>query len=340
MSLCAIRSVGAITALGEDAAATVGSIYTEEREFGDLPLTDDRGLPVKGAKTPIPDNISGIERLALLGAHALREAIDGAPANLEMGLIVCAPSPEDEKGVLGQSDALLARLARETRLTVAPKARRVICAGRSAVFEALHFARTALHDGLSFVCVLGIDCLVSKGRLERLLDQGHVLGPQGLVPGEAAAAIVLGRQPGPDSLAILAGLGTADEPSVLHKDRPNRGQGLASAIEKALVEARLRNPVFSALVHDMAGSPEGLEELSWANTCQALSARSETEILCPCRSVGETGAATGILSLATLAFLINKNVIAGPGLCLLASQGGRRGAVILTPPPHKGTANR
>jgi 3-oxoacyl-[acyl-carrier-protein] synthase-1 len=111
-------------------------------------------------------------------------------------------------------------------------------------------------------------------------------------------------------------------------------QALVSAIDKALAEARLAKPIFSALVHDMAGSREGLEELNWAKTCQALSARSETEILCPYNSVGETGAASGILSLATLAFLIDKNVIAGPGLCLLASEGGKRGAAILTPPPR------
>jgi 3-oxoacyl-[acyl-carrier-protein] synthase I len=332
VSFYAIRSVGAITPLGEDAPATVGSIYTEARELSDLPLADENGLPMKGAKTPIPDNVSGIERLAVLGSYALGEAIDGAPANIEMGLVVCVPSQEDEQGLLGQSDALLARLASEARLTVAAKARRVFPAGRSAVFEALHFARSALHNGLSFVCVLGIDCLVSKARLERLLDQRHVLGPQGLVPGEAAAAIVLAQQPGTDSLAVLAGMGTTDEPSNLQRDRPNRGRGLVSAIDKAVAEARLANPIFSALVHDMAGSREGLEELNWAKTCQALSAQSETEILCPYNSVGETGAASGILSLATLAFLIDKNVIAGPGLCLLASEGGKRGAAILTPP--------
>jgi len=79
VSLYAIRSVGAITPLGEDAPATVGSIYTEEREFSDLRLRMTSRLPVKGAKTPIPDNISGIERLAILGSYAFREAIDGAP---------------------------------------------------------------------------------------------------------------------------------------------------------------------------------------------------------------------------------------------------------------------
>ncbi len=59
------------------------------------------------------------------------------------------------------------------------------------------------------------------------------------------------------------------------------------------------------------------------------------------RAVGSgTGAASGILSLVTLAFLIEKQVIADPGLCLFAAEGTSRGVAILTPPPHRKVARR
>jgi len=43
-----------------------------------------------------------------------------------------------------------------------------------------------------------------------------------------------------------------------------------------------------------------------------------------------------VLVLLTLAFLIEKGVVNGPGLCLLTTQGARRGAAILVPPRYDG----
>jgi len=166
-----------------------------------------------------------------------------------MGLIVCVPSQEDEQGLPGQSDALLARLGeRGASDRRGPRPDESFLPDAALCSRRCIFARTALRSGLSFVWRIGDRLSCQQGPPGKAARPRHVLGPQGLAPGEAAAAIVLAQQPETDSLAVLAGMGTADEPSILQRDRPNRGRGLVSAIDKALAEARLANPIFSALV--------------------------------------------------------------------------------------------
>ena len=193
---------------------------------------------------------------------------------------------------------------------------------------------------LSAVFVLGVDSLVSAFRQRKALRDGSV-PVEGLVPGEAAAAMLLSGRPGPDSLATLAGVGLAEEPSLgAQPAGPNLGKGINSAIDRAVADAKLPNALFAALVHDLPSSQAGFAELAWVKGCPSLRTSPEVHIVSPPFSTGATGAASGILSLVTLAFLIEKKVIADPGLCLLAWEGTSRGVAILTPPPPRKAARR
>jgi hypothetical protein len=116
------------------------------------------------------------------------------------------------------------------------------------------------------------------------------------------------------------------------QDSPNLGKGLLAAIDKAVLDAQLTQPVFSGLVHDMAGTAREAEELAWAKTSRAFAWSSEMQCLFPHISAGDTGAAMGVLTLATSAFLIDKGVWPVAGLCCLSSD-KQRGAAILTPMP-------
>jgi len=358
MSALSIKAVGAITPV----PATIGSIFTEVQALEASPARGANERPV-GAATPIPATVKGIDRLVTLAGFALREATLGLAKGTEIGLVACAPSEKDEPELVGQAASLLSRLAAESDLAVAAKVSCVFGAGPNAIVEALLYARATLQArSLSAICVLGVDSLVRSSR--RTLRDGSV-PVEGFVPGEAAAAILLDGRPGPDSLAILAGVGLAEQPSLgAQPAEPNLGKGISSAIDRAVADAKLPNALFAALVHDLPSSQAGFAELAWVKGCSSLRISPEVHIVSPPFSTGATGAASGILSLVTLAFLIEKKVIADPGLCLLASEsrgepasfaggapsrGGmgtlrgspsQRGVAILTPPPLRKAARR
>lgn len=328
MNPLAIDSIGMITPLAEDAGGSVGCIYTGARRF------DELGFSLTGAKAPLPDDLVGLERLVRLGAYALFEAIYEELAAEKIGLVVCAPTEVDEPSLTGQSAALLAGLAAASELSFVPRASRVFASGRNAIFEAFPFARVALlQPDLAAVCLLGVDSLVTKPRLQRFLERGTARRSGGRVPGEAAAAVVLTRRREPQALALLRSFGTANEPAVGQQGSPSLAKGLLAAIDQAVAHAQLAQPVFSGLVHGMAGTAEEAEELAWAKTGRAFALSTELQCVFPHVSTGDAGAAMAVLSMATSAFLIDKGVWPAAGLSCLAAY-AQRGAVIMTPVPR------
>ena len=329
MTALGIAAVGAMTAVGEDAPATVGSIFTEAEAFKRLAVAGRE--PLAGALTPIAAEVKSTDRLAALGAFALKEATQGMVPGTEIGLVVCASSDS----ITDESDGetrFLARLASDAGVLVDKRASRVFFGGATTTVDALSFARQVLRSrDLAAVCVLGVDCLSLQPRLEKLLREKSSQADR-FVPGEAAAALLLTRRLGSDALAILAGIGfsssdTDEKPS-------NSAKNSISAIDRALSDAELSRAPIAALIHDLPATQAGDEELTWLYG-GSLVAAPGFDILAPTSSVGETGAASGILSLATLAFLMEKREIKGPGLCIFASTDGSRGAAVLTSAKRK-----
>jgi hypothetical protein len=227
-----------------------------------------------------------------------------------------------------KGNALLTALAKDAQLSIAPRASRVFADGRSAAFEALPFAVGALaQPDVAAVCLLGVDSLVTRPRLRHALEQGATFGNGVRAPGEAAAAVVFTRRPQPDSVAVLVGVGFADETSA-QSGRKNTGQGLQTAIAKAIADAGLAGASFAGLVHD--GSAGATEELAWAKSNPLFTDSPDLSVLVPSIATGDSGAAAGVVSLATAAFLIEKSFWAGTGLCCLAGD-LIRGAVVLNP---------
>jgi hypothetical protein len=281
-----------------------------------------------GAKTNLADELVGMDRLVCLGSCVLWEAIDTILATQKIGLVVCAPSESDEPELADKGNALLAALATDAQLSLSPRASRVFAAGRSAIFEALPFAVSVLaQPDVAAVCLLGIDSLVTRPRLRRALEQGATFGNGVLAPGEAAAAVVFTRRPQPDSVALLSGVGFADEPSVKNGQK-NTGQGLQSAIANAVVDAGVSRASFAGLVHD--GSAKAAEELAWAKSNPLFANSPNLSLLAPSITTGDSGAAAGVVSLAAAAFLIEKSFWPGTTLCCF-SDNHMRGAVVLNP---------
>jgi len=318
-----ITAIGAVTAVGEDAPATVGSIYTEAEAFRCLSSAGRETLA--GALTPLGAELTGTDRLAALAAYALREATAGVVSGNEIGLVVCAPA-EDFNDEPGPENSFLDRLAADAGILVEQRSRRLFAGGPAATVEALSFARQTLYSrDLPAVCVLGVDSLCTQPQLGRLLRE-RTPESEPFAPGEAAVALLLTRDLGPDALAILAGVGVSSrEAAAIH---PNTAKGSASAIEEAFADAELPRAPLSALVHDLPATQAGDEELAWLRA-GAFTAAPGICVLTPASSAGVTGAASGILSMASLAFLLAQKEVLGTGACLFSATNGVRGASVL-----------
>jgi len=329
----AIASIGMITPGAGDASGSVGCMVIEARRFDELPRIDE--ISLVGAKLPLADDVVGLDRLVQLGGRALWEAVDVELAKAAIGLVVCAPAATEEPALASQDKALLARLAAEAELSLAPRASRVFASGRGAIYEALPFALAALgQTDLAAVCLLGVDSLVTRPRLRRRLERGETIDASHPAPGEAAAAVVLTRRPDPSTFAMLSGLGVTNERFLDQAGPSHPGQGLVAAIERAAAEAELERPVFSGLVHDMAGTARDIEELAWAKTGSMFAASSQMESLFPYVATCDAGAAMGVLALATSAFLLHKGTWSTLVLCCLSAS-GQRGAAVLSSAPSR-----
>jgi 3-oxoacyl-[acyl-carrier-protein] synthase-1 len=111
--------------------------------------------------------------------------------------------------------------------------------GRVGGAVALLQARRALVEGRFPRCIVaGVDSYLTEATLsaygqdDRLLTRSN---SNGFIPGEAAAAIMLGRAgEHPNAALTLHGLGFAREPAPFGSGRPLRADGLVEAISGAL----------------------------------------------------------------------------------------------------------
>jgi 3-oxoacyl-[acyl-carrier-protein] synthase-1 len=343
-----VLATGAFTAAGGDTASVMGACLTGFQLFEDFDLAGPDGESLGGAVTPLVPSLNDLDRLSALGFLALGECaanILGPPAPL----IVIAPAAAD---LGGDPERLLdAMVGSDAVLQIDPKTSAIIPKGRNGIAEALRLAYRHLASGATSECyLLGVDSLVTGRRLKRLVRQGaliHEGNPDGIIPGEAAAALRLSLRPQAGALAVIAGFGSAAERAG-NADRdavgagPLTGLGFSLSSERALSEARQASTIDSltAIVPDRAGPQNRLEELALARLRPPLATISPQSVYLPALSAGETGAASGVLGLATLAFFIHKKVIEGPGVCLFSGDDEWRGAAVVAPAEPKHNRKR
>ena len=329
-----IDAMGAFTAVGRNAPETMSSLFSLVQLFDDLETLDRDGEPITGAATPIRRRITGVERLAAMALYAIEECVGSTshPAKT-FPLILAAPGPPNPSD--SDANQLLARLAAEATLRIDPAASRVIARGRDAVPVALAEARALLGSrGVSACLVAGVDSLIGTERMGRLLEARRVRdssNPDGFTPGEAAVCLLLTSDRSARSSARLAGLGVSEEPGSWSGDPPVTGQGLSRAITSALGEARVDGASLGYIAHDVSGEHAPFDELALALGRLPPRDSQGVKTWGPATCIGEVGAAAGLVSLAMLAFYIEKGVLTRPGLATFVSEGRVRGAAVVTP---------
>lgn len=322
-----VRSIGAITGVGDDAPNTMAGILAELQLFEELGVRGSRGARLSGAISGLPRRLRGIDRLAALGLVALTECTESGGTSDPLPMLVCAPATDE---LTREPGALVDRMIADASVAIDRRHTHVFATGRSATADALTAANQLLSATARSVLVVGVDSLSETKRLEQLWSQRLVFdvdNKDGFLPGEAGVCLMLtsDRERAAHGLATVhvatarAGIGNADPSGAL-----------SDAFEEALSHASADAAAIEALVHDGNGSRGHSEELTLATgrgPCERL--RDDIRIIAPADYVGEIGAASGPLAVAVAAFFAGEGALGGPSLvACLAGASVRTAAVV------------
>jgi len=305
--------------------------------FAELPYRDNLGVPVVGATVPgLPLSQPRTHRLLEILTSALRDCLVGVdiPQTQPIPLLV-GLSEEGRPGggaeLAGQIVSVLgARLGRRFH----PALSQVFSIGHTSAFEALRTARALLEDVAVPAClVCGVDSYINAPSLlwlERTLRLKTPLNSDGVIPGEAAAAILVQRERPAGAAVRIVGLGFGRERATVLDEDPLLGLGMAEAARAALKEAGLAWHDTHFRLSDVTGESYGFRELALAEARLARARLEKHPIWHPADSIGDCGAAAGLVVLVMGYRALDRGYAPGPCFLALtaAVPGGRAVAVV------------
>jgi 3-oxoacyl-[acyl-carrier-protein] synthase-1 len=276
-----------------------------------------------------------LHNLAELG---LRDCLEGLPAPWgRTALVLALPDAHREHPALRVMPParflqhLLARVGLPSR---GPS--RVLQDGHAAGLCSVALGRELLATGEVDTCIVGgVDSLLETGDLARLSAGGRLhdaTNPQGAVPGEGAAFVALQRPRalrGP-ALAQVLGVGAATEADTILGERFSVGTGLLEAMRRAVADAGVGEPSLGFRVCDLNGERYRAWESLLASTRFYRTRRERMPVWQAAASVGDVGAAAGVLALVTAAIGLSRGYAPAPfAMCEASSDAGLRAACIV-----------
>jgi 3-oxoacyl-[acyl-carrier-protein] synthase-1 len=216
-----------------------------------------------------------------------------------------------------------------------PKSSRVLGGGAAAIVEALEYVRGLIARGEASHCLIGAaDSLVGREHVERLRADGRLLrsdNPQGMLPGEGSAFLLVGRPwPNVNALSRIAGFGHGHEANTVLGPSYSVGEGLRDAFEAALVDAECSEPEIDLVCSTMNGERYAAMEATYAHARCYRTRRERLPQIWPATAVGDTGVAAGLLAIIVAGMAMLRGWSAGSvAACEVGSEDEGRGVVLL-----------
>lgn len=218
---------------------------------------------------------------------------------------------------------------------------RVFAQGGIAPALAMQHAQQLLYEqGAPAVLVTAADSYLLPQTLALLCEQRRCLGPhqpEGFVPGQAAAALLLMRgdfetdsDAFPEQL-YFAGTGLAQEDALLGNDVPHTGQALTRALRLACANGAQDIDSTDLVLADLSGEAFYAEEHTLAHLRSFQDCVEAPALWLPAESLGHTGAASALVAAAWLREAQRLGYAPGfNSLCQLTSDDGQRAAIAFT----------
>lgn len=348
-------SWGAVTPVGLDAEQSCAAIRAGIKrltpiERAVLPTEEPR----LGARISAAPGLrrSPDEWLLNLACRALGECIDQPKFAAERAaLFLLVPEAHRAHELAAREDAeLLAAVHERLGLEFHPRSR-VLREGAGALVAGLGHARELLAErAVDRVLIGGADSLLRVADLERFEAVGRLYRPdrpQGLIPGEAAGFVMLGRRAQPPRTRGkggkarkrrprigLAGLGLGYERETVIEGGSSVGDGLVAGFENAIAEAGFPEAEIQFVASNYNGERYAAWESSHAHARCYRSRRERLPQLQPVVSTGEAGVAGGVVALIAAIMAIRGGWAPGEGPGKVAaieasSEGEARGVAII-----------
>jgi 3-oxoacyl-[acyl-carrier-protein] synthase-1 len=336
----AIAACGAVTAVGLDSRQTCAAIRAKIAGFGDAYPRLPPLPPVRGARVPAAGRIrrNEAEWLANLAGRAISECLSSNTTRARTGIIVNVPEAfRNHPAHAGGPRADLVSHLRRNFEGRAGYFLQVIQLGHAGVFHGIQLAAAAIsRKKLDAYVVCGVDSLVNGTDIARLEETDRLRGlynPEGLIPGEAAAAVLLvAPSQNPDPIAQLCGIGVSAELDTVLGPRYSQGRGLQTAMAAALKSANAEESIVGFRVSDMNGERYRAWESLLVETRFYRTWRARLPPWYFTNSVGDVGAASGALAI----ILASNGISAGYApakwaMCECSSDEGMRAACLVGP---------
>ena len=184
---------------------------------------------------------------------------------------------------------------------------------------------------VSKVLLLGVDSLLNAATINQLVSEERLLfsgSGLGMIPGEAAAAVLLELSPPKSPGLHIAGIGVDQAEGRPDGSVPSRARALSRSMRQAMEQAGITTNDLHFRLSDQNGEPFFAKEAANAFTRVTEVAGPTPRTLTTADCTGEVGAATGPLMLAWLHHTMGRIDGPGPrGLIHLANDMGERCAL-------------
>jgi 3-oxoacyl-[acyl-carrier-protein] synthase I len=341
MASLLVLGMGAVTAIGLTAAQSCAGVRARVGGFREATLLAPPRQPGLAASIAARSilKVGAEDWLTNLGVRAIAECLEGHDVDPSAtALLLTLPDQYRQHAAVARGAPVLLRAVGARLGMVFHPASRAVEQGRAGTLAALAIARQLLEQGSVKHCVAaGVDSLVNRRDAERLSAAGrlHEQGnPQGAVPGEGAGALLLSLSGSGEHapIAQVLGVGVDREEDSALGERHAVGQGLASALTKAVRDAACAESQISFRVSDMNGERYHAHDSMLAVNRFYRTRRERLTVWYPAMSLGDLGAAAGAVNVIVAANAIARGFAPGPfAMCEGSSDEGMRAACIVGP---------
>lgn len=346
-----ITATSGVTAVGADiqqtcAAVNAGITPFVEHAYITCTPSDpewDEKLPTYVAAVPfINPVLDTSERLTQLAIPAITEVFSKSKlkrASLaKTGLFLALPLADKSTESLALDERWLNDLKRQTGLS-GLAAFKLSNSGNVGVFSLINKAIGLLNSGQLEQCIIGgVDSYLFAERIAYFDQQWRIKSARnvdGFIPGEGAAMLMIetkanASKRGVKSLAQLSGIGEGSEEKHFLSQLSSNGQGLASAINGAVLNNGLARAV-SSIHCDFNGESYYAQEWGLMQVRLASIFNDVKAFNHPADCYGNVGAVSGALLLASAVEDIQQaSDVSNNILVATANDNGQRSAILVS----------
>jgi 3-oxoacyl-[acyl-carrier-protein] synthase I len=327
---------GMVTAVGFTAPASCAAIRAGLDGIRDTRFRF-RDSWLKGGQVSLPNGAVGFQKLSQMALMAVNECVASHPheTTLETALLLCV-AEQGRPGRIDGQGTLLERLVREANGSSRRfhETSRLFEAGSTGAVAALELADELISEGrVRCAVVAGVDTYLTSRTVRAHYDANRLITEQnsdGFFPGEAAAAILVGKRLDNAGAVQCVGVGWGREESLPGTDLPLKGDGLTRAYEAAMSAAGFGYEGLDYRLTDIGGSQRAFKEAALALARTMRTSKDEFDIEHPADCVGSVGAASVPLLLGVALAAARKGYAPGQGvLCHCGDDNGLRAAFVL-----------